>query len=102
MPPMRDLTGQRFTRLLVISRSGLDKSGGITWLCRCDCGQTKVIHSGWLVRGAVKSCGCLHRELAGTKTIRQRGENNPNWKGGRTNHRGYVRLRNPDYPGAEN
>lgn len=57
----RDLTGQRFGRLVVI---GIDDRGTQkTYLyCQCDCGNVKSIRSDSLVSGAVKSCGCMKRE----------------------------------------
>jgi hypothetical protein len=32
------------------------------WLCRCDCGNLKVIHSSALKAGLTRSCGCFHDE----------------------------------------
>lgn len=60
-----DLTGQRFGRLVVIEKD-IEKSkarGKTFWICKCDCGNTKSIHSVDLLRkGGTRSCGCLHRE----------------------------------------
>lgn len=64
MPNMIDLTGQRFGRLTVIRSEGKNIHGSYMWLCECDCGNMKVLNSGELRRGNVKSCGCLSRELA--------------------------------------
>ena len=37
-----DLTGKRFGRLIVIRQIGVDKRRREkTWLCQCDCGNTK-------------------------------------------------------------
>lgn len=55
-----DLTGQRFTRLLVVSQA--PSQNGAMWNCRCDCGGTTVVSGGNLRKGQIKSCGCLHRE----------------------------------------
>lgn len=58
----KDLSGQRFGKLLVLyvdeERS---KDGKIYWWCLCDCGKIKSIQSTSLTRknGGVKSCGCL-------------------------------------------
>ena len=65
---MKDLTGQRFGRLVVESRSGSNKRGLAIWQCRCDCGNTVHI-VGANLRGTVhhkgtKSCGCLMAELS--------------------------------------
>lgn len=55
-----DLTGQRFSRLTVLCRAANNKKQP-AWLCRCECGETKVVQGGNLRGGAVKSCGCLRR-----------------------------------------
>jgi hypothetical protein len=36
-----DLTGQRFGRLIVLSRSENSVLSSATWLCKCDCGNEK-------------------------------------------------------------
>lgn len=59
---VHNLIGQRFGRLVVISRA--DKTGHVHWLCRCDCGGEKVIRTSSLTRGRTQSCGCLQREMA--------------------------------------
>lgn len=58
-----DLTGKRFDRLLVIKRIGRC-STGITWLCKCDCGNEIVVPGSAIRNGNTKSCGCLQREVA--------------------------------------
>lgn len=62
-----DLTGQRFGKLTVIKRAeNLRKPNGnivTCWLCKCDCGNEKVIQGVYLRRGETKSCGCLKGEL---------------------------------------
>lgn len=64
---LKDLTNQRFGRLIVINRqpnrispSGLRRT---MWSCLCDCGTTKDIYSWNLVRGLVVSCGCRMRAV---------------------------------------
>lgn len=58
---VRDLTGQRFGRLVVI---GIDERNTkkTYWNCLCDCGNIKSVRSDSLQCGAIKSCGCLKRE----------------------------------------
>lgn len=57
--PIKDLTGQRFARLIIIKRVENGKHGNVRWLCKCDCGNTKIVNSSHLIRGEVRSCGCL-------------------------------------------
>ena len=66
MSSVKDKTGMRFGRLTVISRAGDRFANGkrlIMWLCKCDCGNYKVIRSGNLKKGSsTRSCGCYKRE----------------------------------------
>jgi hypothetical protein len=58
-----NLTGRRFTRLLVTGRSTLRSGNGkLQWLCRCDCGSDTLATSNSLTSGHTKSCGCLMRD----------------------------------------
>lgn len=65
----RDLTGQRFGRLIVVERADdyITESGRAVkrWKCKCDCGNEKIIRYGELTRGSTISCGCYHKEMFG-------------------------------------
>lgn len=58
-----DLIGQKFGRLTVIERQE-SRQGRSMWLCQCECGKQKIVSSSHLKSGAVKSCGCLNKEIA--------------------------------------
>lgn len=58
----KDITGQRFGRLVAISYVPNGKNA--KWLCACDCGSQKNILLGALRSSNTKSCGCLSRETA--------------------------------------
>lgn len=59
MSNLIDLTGQRFGKLTVIRNSGKrSKSRGVYWVCKCDCGNEKVLYSQHLKHNYVRSCGC--------------------------------------------
>lgn len=64
MSAFKDITGERFGRLIVVGPH--KRAGGMTyWMCSCDCGSTpKYISLSALRGGATKSCECLHRETA--------------------------------------
>ena len=55
----QNLIGQKFERLAVVSFAGLNNSRGSRWLCRCDCGNEKIVAGCNLKNGHTKSCGCL-------------------------------------------
>jgi hypothetical protein len=57
MPKFKDITGQRFGRLVALAPSERT-SRHTRWLCHCDCGAEKSILSTHLVRGLIRSCGC--------------------------------------------
>ena len=52
-----DLSGQRFGKLLVVSRVE-NRGGRPAWMCHCDCGNSKDIRAENLRSGATQSCGC--------------------------------------------
>lgn len=56
------MIGRKFGRLFVVKRAGSLKMKGLsrkTWLCKCDCGNTKIIDTKSLTSGNTRSCGCL-------------------------------------------
>jgi len=57
-----ELTNQRFGRLFVSKKIGLDKRKYVLWECKCDCGNVIATTSPNLVSGKSKSCGCLGAE----------------------------------------
>ncbi len=64
----KDLTGQRFGRLTVLEfvpRKGRHSY----WLCRCDCGNEKVICGESLLKGTTTSCSCKQREIVRTRSV---------------------------------
>lgn len=76
MAKAKDLTGQRFGRLVVVDLNEEEsskprKNGKHTtkrryWNCLCDCGNTCVVREKSLIEGDTKSCGCLMKEIAST------------------------------------
>lgn len=71
MADFKDLTGQRFGRLVAIRR-GEDyispKGKHITrWVCKCDCGNETLSVRNGLLSGNLVSCGCIRREKAAAR-----------------------------------
>ena len=65
MPAFKDITGQRFGRLVVLSHLETRSTFGcVTWKCLCDCGNETVAIGSNLRSGNTKSCGCLTGESA--------------------------------------
>ncbi len=71
--PRKDLTGQKFGRLVVLGLADVpDRKGFIFWRVRCDCGTEKTVMQNNLVSGRTKSCGCLSREMRSERAARMR------------------------------
>jgi hypothetical protein len=60
MPVFKNITGQRFGRLVVLAPVSA-KSSHKYWFCRCDCGKMKIITGNNLRSRNTQSCGCLRR-----------------------------------------
>lgn len=63
MGKAKDLSGQRFGRLIALEIVGKHPTGSVVWRCRCDCGNIVDVRSRDLVRGHTKSCGCLKKDF---------------------------------------
>lgn len=62
-PVVNNILEKRFGKLLVIKESGRDKWGQVIWLCKCDCGNERIVTGGNLrTRGNKNSCGCVKAE----------------------------------------
>lgn len=59
---IKDLTNQKFGKLLVIFMSEKRVYGRIAWHCRCECGNECVVASNILTSGKRCSCGCLLKQ----------------------------------------
>ena len=56
---LKDLTGQQFGRVVVVSRSPERHGAHPSWIVKCECGNTRTVSGPHLVSGHTKSCGCL-------------------------------------------
>ena len=63
---VKDIKGQRFGRLLVISQVGLNTKHQMEWLCSCDCGNFKIVEARDLLSGNTRSCICLRTDTLTT------------------------------------
>lgn len=77
---IKDLTFQRFGRLIAVHISEPAKNRQSKWLCRCDCGKMNIIRTTRLVNGMTKSCGCLAAETTAKR----------NYKHGLSDHKLYL------------
>ncbi len=63
-PNAKDITGQRFGRLVALNPTEERRDRKIVWRCLCDCGNICYLTGKSLRSGNTKSCGCLQKEKA--------------------------------------
>jgi hypothetical protein len=56
-----NLAGQKFGRLTVIEFKDV-KNENSRFLCKCDCGNEKIVYGNHLKTGNTQSCGCMKKE----------------------------------------
>ena len=71
-----NLENKQYGRLTVICRLETRRTSGgnpvARWLCKCVCGNEKIVSTNSLRQGKVKSCGCLNRELTQERGFQNR------------------------------
>lgn len=68
---LKDWTGRKFERLVVLRRGPQSRYGQRTWFCLCKCGnETRPIFQHNLERGYSRSCGCLQKEVVSRRMRR--------------------------------
>lgn len=60
-----DRLGQVFGRLTVERHLGMSDASNRAWGCRCECGRRLVVNARCLLKGQVRSCGCLNSDACG-------------------------------------
>lgn len=69
----QDLRGRQFGRLTVIKEMPKRKNKYF-WLCRCECGNEKLVEESHLKSGHTRSCGCYRRDIMRSKRVDLTGE----------------------------
>lgn len=84
----KDITGQRFGRLVAIEPTDERRHNNVVWKCKCDCENMVLVSGEKLIRGNTQSCGCLKRERTTEEnSIKSAIKSNRTW---RTNTSGYT------------
>ena len=60
---IKDISGKRYGRLVVVGVNGRTKCGKVLWECKCDCGNTTLATKDHLGK-CTNSCGCLKKEVS--------------------------------------
>lgn len=97
----KDITGQRFGRLVALERTEERKTEGVVWKCQCDCGNICYVSLGNLTQGKTKSCGCLNNELRKERMEEyletHKGEFSPNYKQDLTDEERELKRNTEEY-----
>lgn len=65
---MKNLSNNRFGKLVALHPTEKRQSSFVVWKCECDCGEIAYISSRNLISGNTKSCGCTQKNnLKGKK-----------------------------------
>lgn len=59
MPPKKNLVGNKYGLLTVLSETNQRKQNSVLWECQCECGNICFVTTIDLTHGRVSSCGCL-------------------------------------------
>lgn len=62
-----NMIGKKYGRLTILNLHHKDKNGRLFYLCRCDCGNEKIINGERIRNGKTKSCGCYNKEISKNK-----------------------------------
>lgn len=57
-----NIIGEKYGKLVVLEKVGMNKNHQSLYLCQCECGNTTIVTKSNLRSGSVKSCGCLKHE----------------------------------------
>lgn len=69
MSKIKNIIGNVYGRLTVLSFEGISIHGGAIWRCHCECGKIHIVKSMGLLSGKTKSCGCLKLQLLRERTL---------------------------------
>ena len=70
MSKINDLKGKKFGKLTVIEYYGNNKYGKALWLCKCECGNNKIVLGSSLTSNLTYSCGCYNKELTRERRLK--------------------------------
>lgn len=76
----RDLTNQRFGKLIALYPTDKRVDNKIVWHCKCDCGNECEVASVNLINGHTLSCGCIRYSVGEERIVEILKSNNINYQ----------------------
>ena len=101
MPARKNISGNRFGRLVAMEPEGITsgKAGQLKWRCLCDCGSEVVVNGSKLRNGHTQSCGCINSERLKEQNYRHGARFTPEYATWTDMH---TRCENKKYIGYHN
>lgn len=75
----KDITGQRFGRLVAVCATDRRVSHSVVWQFKCDCGNIHFTGIGAVTSGICRSCGCLRNMLTSLRSRKHGMRNTRLW-----------------------
>lgn len=69
-PRKINMVGRKYGRWTIISFFDHRPKRMVRWLCKCDCGNEKVVEGAQIRRGASLSCGCIRSEMLSVRATK--------------------------------
>ena len=76
----RDLTNQRFGKLIALYPTDKRVDNKVVWHCKCDCGNECKIASTGLTSGRTSSCGCIRYSIGEEHIVKILEDNSINYQ----------------------
>lgn len=73
------IVGSKHASLTVKGLSTAKLYGSRAWICLCDCGKEKLVRASDLLKGKVRSCGCLPKALRSDRLKVEAGDTFGRW-----------------------
>lgn len=100
MPKRIDLTGRTIGMWHVLE-SAPSSSGSVWWKCQCECGTTKCVRAGNLLKGVTTGCGCKRNEKTASRNrthgYAARGNRPPEYMAWKNMHKRCYSVGGRDY-----
>ncbi len=75
-----NLTGKRYGMLVVVAHAGFTNARQSKWLCKCDCGNEKIVVGQNLTRSWTRSCGCFRKRTTTTRKTKHGMSTTPEYR----------------------
>ena len=94
---IKNIAGQKFGRLLVLSFAGSNSDHKAQWNCLCDCGNNAIVSGKHMRKGNTVSCGCVKHETDHSRFLSHGESSSIEYKTWLSMKRRCYRINSKDY-----